>query len=313
MIFMGEGGALPPPQDSYIERLKASRKSPAVLKTKLAKIRSARPRLIVFAFEGDTDKTVYVQWVRLIRPDLEYEPFPCDGKAGVLDFRAMLGRDRGDLGSGVYFFIDRDFDDLRGNELGPKTFMTDHYSVENYLVSGEVLEELLKDEFHCHAEPIVRASVLNLFDRQLTEFLSITREVNFRIFLARRLGIKIVSGLPDKVRHLAQIELNVVLPATGVASDIIVLAREPAREEYDQLAAEFDGFDPASRYRGKFSYAFFIRWLDLLSQDRADAQSRTFAGIDTRRVNHSGLTLGMLASKSSPPRQLADFIHAVRF
>ncbi|WP_456744867.1 DUF4435 domain-containing protein [Bradyrhizobium sp. USDA 4354] len=48
----------------------------------------------------------------------------------------------------MYFFVDRDFDDFRGFQSDPATtFCTDQYSIENYLVTREVLEELLKDDF----------------------------------------------------------------------------------------------------------------------------------------------------------------------
>ncbi|OKO75534.1 DUF4435 domain-containing protein [Bradyrhizobium sp. AS23.2] len=106
--------------DAYIAKLKDARKSPAVLKTKLAILRSKLPNCLVFAFEGDADKAVYFQWVRRIRPDLSYEPFPCDGKKQVFLFREMLRRDLTGLASRVHFFIDRDFDDLAGHEENAK-------------------------------------------------------------------------------------------------------------------------------------------------------------------------------------------------
>jgi hypothetical protein len=309
---MIENGAGFVPERSYIEKLKASRKSPAVLKVRLAKIRGARPRSIIFAFEGDTDKAVYFQWVRRIRPDLNYEPFPCDGKSEVFQFQDMLERDKGELQRGVYFFIDRDFDDSRGREIDARTFMTDRYSVENYLVGPWVLEELLKDEFHCHAEPIIRANILETFCRQLAEFLALTREVNYRVFVARRLGLKI-GDLSVKTRRLAKIELTSVSQADDSASDVVVFNREPTREELEKLAAEFETLDPSSRYRGKFNYAFFMKWLQLLASERAHSNSLIFGGLTERRINYAGITVGMLASKSLLPEQLGSFIDAVTF
>jgi hypothetical protein len=88
----------------------------------------------------------------------------------------MLRRDLGNLASRVYFFIDRDFDEYRGFQPDPATtFATDQYSIENYLVTRQVLEELLKDEFHCHAEPEVRSACLDVFDERLSQFLAATK------------------------------------------------------------------------------------------------------------------------------------------
>src|ERR1700726_4108381 len=165
------------PKDPYIEKLKASRKSPAVLKTKFVVLRGQLPHCAIFAFEGDSDKPVYYQWVKQLRPDLSYEPFVCGGKKQVFQLREVLARDLGGLSSRVYFFVDRDFDDLAGNDSDAVTFMTDRYSVENYLVTTRVFEELLKDEFHCHAEPGLRKEVVLQFEQRFQEFLALTKEI----------------------------------------------------------------------------------------------------------------------------------------
>lgn len=101
--------------DFLLKDMKASKKRPAVLKTDLANIKSNCPQSLIFAFEGKHDKGVYYQWIRCVRQDLRYEPFPCNGKAQVLKLKEMIERDLDSIGNGVYFFIDRDFDDLRGH------------------------------------------------------------------------------------------------------------------------------------------------------------------------------------------------------
>lgn len=50
--------------------------------------------------------------------------------------------------------------DMEGAE---ELFMTHTYSFENYLVNESVLEELLKNELHCHAEPICKKVCGNYF------------------------------------------------------------------------------------------------------------------------------------------------------
>src|ERR1700692_2569751 len=107
---------LPISDDSYVNKLRAARQRPAVLKIKLASVRSCNPGCLVFAFEGDLDKGAYYQWVKRLRSELVYEPLPCGGKRHVLEFREMLKRDLGGLATRVYFFIDRDFDEFRGFE-----------------------------------------------------------------------------------------------------------------------------------------------------------------------------------------------------
>jgi hypothetical protein len=300
--------------DPYINKLRAARSSPAVLKIKLASVRSSNSNCLVFAFEGDTDKGAYFQWVKRLRSELVYEPFPCGGKRQVLEFREMLRRDLGGLAKRVYFFIDRDYDDYR--EFAPEphtTFMTDQYSVENYMVTRPVLEELLKDEFHCHAAPDVRSALLNDFDKRLEEFLLSTKAINFRLFIARKRKFVLQKNLPLRINGIAHVALDKTEALANGPEQIIAFEEQVAQEEFAALKAEFEGLDPQKRYRGKFNLLFFMRWLELLAADRASGQSRHFCVLGPPRgVNTAALTVGSLASKSEPPIGLADFLEAVQ-
>ncbi|RXH30898.1 hypothetical protein XH94_34920 [Bradyrhizobium zhanjiangense] len=276
-------------------------------------LRGHSPGCFVFAFEGDQDKAVYFQWIRRIRPDLVYEPFPCDGKKQVFLFREMLDRDLGDLSSRVYFFIDRDFDDFAGYPERENTFMTEHYSVENYLVSADVLEELLKDEFHCHAEPKLRAELMALFEARFSDFLQVTKELNKRLFIARRMKYRLEKNLPDGINQLATVHPKQVAPTASSPEAIVIFGEVPSKEEEEQLTEEFSKLDPATRYRGKFNLLFFMKWLDLLCSERRDAASELFASLERpRAVNIQSISLGMLASKAGLPRGLSEFIAAVQ-
>src|SRR6516162_499595 len=92
-----------PPENAFVERLKSARTTSAVLKLKLITLKSGFPDALVFAFEGDDDKIVYGQWIRRIRPELQYEPFPCGGKEGVRGLKNAVTRDLSGLGTGVFF------------------------------------------------------------------------------------------------------------------------------------------------------------------------------------------------------------------
>jgi hypothetical protein len=220
----------------------------------------------------------------------------------------------GNLGSRVYFFIDRDFDDLAGRDADDgTTFMIDRYSVENYLVSADVLEELLKDEFHCHAEPRVREEIIRVFESRFNEFLAATKEINLRLFIARQLKLELKKNIPEGVNHLAVVELTRVTPVQAAADSIIVYDEKPEPADLDRLTRAFEAFNPADRYRGKFCHVFFMKWLDLLSEDRRQDRSRHFYALARpRMVRMQSISLGMLASKSQLPHGLSEFIATVQ-
>ncbi|MET4297029.1 hypothetical protein ABIB06_007829 [Bradyrhizobium sp. LB8.2] len=303
----------PVSDDPYVNRLRAARERPAVLKVKLASVRSSNPDCLVFAFEGDVDKGAYFQWVKRLRTDLVYEPFPCGGKRQVLEFREMLKRDLGDLAARVYFFVDRDFDDFRGFDADPATaFATDQYSIENYLVTREVLEELLKDEFHCHAEPDIRNKCLDVFDRRLAEFLGATEAINFRLFIARKSGFTPKKHLPTRINGIAQVALDAVNPIAIGPENIVIFEEQVGAEQFKSLKEEFATLNPQKRYRGKFSLLFFMKWLELLAADRAAQTSTHFSKLKgPKGVNSGGITVGALASKSEAPIGLKEFLHTV--
>jgi hypothetical protein len=298
--------------DRDIEVLKKSRKRPAVLKAELALLRSALPKCIVFAYEGDTDKSVYAQWVRRVKNELVFEPFPCDGKKQLFLFRDMLDRDLGNLREGVYYFFDRDFDGMCGRELGSHSFITDRYSIENYLVDGAVLEELLKNEFHCHAKPEVRSKVVELFEDCLRQFLAVTKDLNFRVFLARRLKIEVLGGLPKKAKDIANVALLGVSKCHQDPCQIVRLAREPTTDEMSGLLREFEDLDARLHYRGKFAFSFFLKWLSLLAEDRFRDQPITFKGVEKKKaVNFNELSAAVMASRSPLPVGFFDFVNSI--
>jgi len=299
-------------QDQYLEKMKAARDRTAVLKTTLAEIRSGAPKSFVFAFEGVDDKIVYSRWLSRIRPDINYEPLPCNSKRNVLRLRELCKKDRTNIGVGVFYFVDRDFDDLEGFGGDSNTFMTDRYSVENYLISQAILGDIITNEFHCHAKLNVRRRICELFDTVYDSFLNLLRPVNERIFLARRLKIGIVPAIPDKIGKIAVIQLAAVSMVAS-AEQLIVLDQEPDPNSLSVLIDEFSNLDPKKRYRGKFALRFLLKWLELLAEEYSFRRTGIFDGVDKAyNVRVSEISLGALAARSDLPLGLRAFLHNVK-
>ena len=220
------------PEEAFVEQVRLARRSGAVLKAKLITLRSDLPEAIVLVFEGDDDKIIYGQWIRRLRPGLRYEPFPCGGKKEARGLKNTLLRDLNGLGERTYFVVDRDFDDLIGFDGIDAVFMTDMYSIENYLVSSEVLGELLRDEFPCHARPDVREEIIKVFERDYARFLELTSSVNRRIFVARQIPLELTKRLPTSLRDLAIVEIANVGPVETPPGDIVIYIRESEKARW---------------------------------------------------------------------------------
>jgi hypothetical protein len=289
-------------EDAYVAHFRASRDSRSVLKLRLIQLRQRLPDTAICVFEGDDDKIVYSQWIRRVRSDLDYEPFPCGGKEKVLRLRDAVQEDVNELGRCVFFFVDRDFDDLQGRSPGPDLFMTDRYSVENYVVTDTVLNDILKNEFQCHANPDVRQRIIDLFRNVYMEFLTLTRPLNQRLFAAKLIGAKLGDSLPKKVGALAVVSLDAVQESYSEPESLIKLPRELSSEEKQMVNDKFELIDPRSRFRGKFALLFFQKWLFELCNEYAQRNTKLFNGISaTSRVRQSEFTLGVFASKAEMP------------
>ena len=188
----------------FVNRARQHRSSGAVLKIKVSNIRSRNRTAMIAIVEGVTDVGPYEVWTDRIDRELAIEFISASGKSQVLDFRRRIQSDRSGLAVGIYMFVDRDFDGLRGQPEGDDIFCTRAYSIENYLVSEAILRSILADEFRCTAETDHRDNIVKLFKHVVYEFNDCIKQANRRIFYARLFRINGL-GIQDKVTRYVDI------------------------------------------------------------------------------------------------------------
>lgn len=292
--------------DDFIKNMIESKSSSAVLKYKLIAFKSSMPNALVFVMEGINDKIVYYHWTKRIKHQLRYEPFPCGGKKEVLKLRKTVHEDEDRLKENVYFFVDRDFDDLQGMEPCRTIFMTDCYSIENYLVQPEVIDEILKNELHYHGLPEIRGRIVEDFFARYDEFLAVTADANRLIYAARKNGLGV--KMPERINQLAKVGLRSVAGLDVGGQMPIVLERPIDDAELEQCGAEFRVLDPRTRYRGKFAVLFCLHWLRLLVADRNSAAPSYGDALEGQGEKVKEITFESLAAKAPFPEGLADFL-----
>ena len=298
--------------DLALQGFKEARDVAATLKAELLNFRSSNPNAIIFAFEGKDDKIVYSHWIRQFSITFPYKPFPCQNKHRTLKLKESLERDLNGLANNVYFFIDRDFDDLAGVADSSNVFMTDKYSVENYLVTVDVLDQILRNEFHCHGKPECRKKIIELFNAQYDLFLKITEELNFRIFVSKKLSIRRTKEISSKIGVVVKIDLTNIACSDTCLSEIVCLESEPSQSEFEAYRAEFENFNRADRYRGKFCFNFFRKWLELLAHERNSDSSLLFPDLDREHLKApTNINLDSFASKATPPTGLTEFLQSI--
>ena len=227
--------------EALIDNLRAARGRSSVIKMRFVTLKGASGDRPILAFEGDDDKIVYGRWIARINHLLRYEVFVCNGKRGVAELKSMLDRDLGSLNEAVYYFVDRDFNDLDEFDalIDDTVYMTPSYSFENYLVSAHVLDAVLRDDFPLHGCPHIRQRLLNLFDELYRGFLYLTGEFNWRLFIARKNSIPLLAKPPARLASYATVELRSVSVGTGTANEQVQLSRPPTVGEEQLLIGAF--------------------------------------------------------------------------
>ena len=90
--------------------------------------------------------------------------------------------------------------------------------------------------------------------------------------------------------------------------DLIPLGREPEAEEAKVADAEFNELSPPSRYRGKFILEFFLKWLNLLADERLAAKRAIFSSSIRTHFSEQQLSMRSLATRSHIPLGLREFL-----
>jgi len=296
--------------DEYLTLIKEAKNSRSVIKLSFATFASSIPENIkIFAMEGVDDKVAYFHWVRQINTNINYESYICKNKTNTLKLFDALQSDLTGLGERVYYFIDKDYDNYQGREPHQKIYMTEKYSIENFIVCAELLNDLLILEFHMNGQNETRQKINETFERLYGKFLEITSAINFRIFLARKLGIRQRDDLPKNCTSFVSISSENVTALDVNVHDLVQLEREPTIAEENHLLSEFNSLQPQHDYRGKFALSFFSTWLNYLRTERMADNSIYFQNTPRSEFNISGdFSFGRMISKSKAPNNLHEFL-----
>src|SRR5215469_6281732 len=179
---------------SFIEVLRKSRSTPtAVLHQFLTSYDPNEPRLYVFV-EGEPDKSFYKMLIeRFLKGSRRLYVYNCQGKRNVYDAWAKVTA-RHPTCRNVLFFVDKDIDDIIGQvwPTDPRIFVTDVYSVENYLVRREALEHYITSFVTVRRVSFDLAGILAEFDKSLSQYHQIITPISAWIVVMRRQAFRVL-------------------------------------------------------------------------------------------------------------------------
>ena len=296
--------------EDLLARARESRKSPAALKVKVSNLRSRHSSGPIFVVEGVDDVGVYETWLQPFANGEFVNIVPGSGQEQLLGFRQVLKNDQTGLNKNVYFFVDKDYDGLQGNELGDDIFCTESYSVENYLGTILVCKSIIRDELRVDASSDLFAELVSLFDNALKSLLRELYHVNMYIYCCRVLGVRLNQNIPH-LTDLVVVSLDGIRPLDDVANLIkekLPASREITYVELQEISATFSSLNNVRAIRGKFIFQFFKKWFHCLSDEITLHPNGLFIKEKINaKFSPSIITHRSCAARSERPEGLADF------
>ncbi|WP_122267430.1 DUF4435 domain-containing protein [Pseudomonas syringae] len=289
-----------------LEKMRACRNTPQVALISYTTIRGKNPEKLICVFEGYEDLPYYETVFNRVGNATSFTSIIAKGKDQVLALRHALQSNHYQDNK-VRFFVDHDFDGLKGHSLGDDIYVTEGYSIENHLVDSGILSSLLNSEFKCCPEDEVSVKGLNvLFDEFLSAFFEIMRPVNQAIFYARMHDVKL-TNIEDRIGEYFLFTLDSI---TDKKSDYFKLIGWPADLGKDISSVEhaFSKMDPHMQWRGKFIFELFIKFLHQLKCDRTSDNPKRFVKKAGVKFDPNGEIIRSLASLSTIPTSLSAFV-----
>lgn len=265
---------------TFIDTLRQSRTSRvAVLHEFWTQYNPSQERVHAF-FEGHDDVSFFSHFIERYLPNAaRLYVYRCEGKARVYEaFTEITARHPSTRS--VLFFVDKDIDDVLGAAwpTDPRIFVTDVYSIENYIVDRVVLQRLFRDAVRVAGVTFDEDLLLSHFDRELARFQRHMLGLMAWIILAKRSGarpnvanidLSRLYGVNEACRvvRVSRSRLDHLTRVTGLP------AGHHTVRQLSQVTRELARLPAKRVVRGKFEAWFFVEfWKVFISQLRALAR-----------------------------------------
>lgn len=294
------------------DRMRVARNKGVVALQDYNTLRSQAPGAIVIALEGYNDPIYYKTAIARIDSSFSWTPLVCHGKDKVLNLRILLGRNTDADAKKTFFIVDHDFDHLKNHNPGPDLYCTPGYSIENNLVSEEILVELLHGEYRCSPLSDEVAKIISLFQSRMGEFLAVMEMANRALHYCRLTGLQ-SGSVEDSIGKYVSISLDKVA-SKYVNDDLVKLVGLPDKKDILNMcktSAAFDSLDRVMDWRGKYLLAFFVEFLAKLQEDRSCKVPKVFDNRKTITFNPKSSIIRSLSSISEPPVCLQKFVQCI--
>lgn len=261
---------------SLLDDLRQVRKSAAVAFFEFIRDNPKLADSVHAFFEGQSDLSFYRNFLeRFVSAPTTLRTYECGGKHGVYTTHNKIVQ-RSDLQAIVVCFVDRDFADLLGANypVADNMYVTDHYSIENYLVSADMLGRIWDEMIHVEPEEIDLKPIQVKFETELARFHGFMLPVTAWIIYVQRNGQKIDENhinlaaffsLADDLTLQCSHETDYMGMVGVLDGHCKVVTPAELLPGIDVVKAELSALPPKRYVRGKFELWFFVQFVNKLT------------------------------------------------
>jgi hypothetical protein len=300
---------------SYIEQLRRARSSrTAILHKFLTNYDPNSERIYAFV-EGDADEAFYRAQIQKYVPEQKLiYTFNCEGKAGVAEaYKEVVAKYPGC--ERVLFFFDKDIDDIVGVQWpsDPRIYVTEFYSIENYVVNKQILSRYFKDYVKIRKVEVAIDEVLERFDADLAHFHKLILPVMAWIVIMRRSGTRVnlqnldLGQLFDvtdngNCRRAKRCAIAYLVKATQASSPV------PPWTHLRASCIELRRHLPKTYVRGKFEAWWFVEFCRRIVEALQEIVKEADGSIKIHAQLHPNTFIQLLAGGVETPVPLNNFL-----
>jgi uncharacterized protein DUF4435 len=300
---------------SFVDLLRMARSSPAAAFHEFKLDYSPQLNRVYAFFEGHEDASFYVTFLQLYVNLRHLKVYRCGNKRTVYQTFELVTKYYPSA-PGILFFVDKDLSDFLGESwpVDPRIFITEVYSIENYIVCSEVLERYYREFIRLSGVTFDFGVVLKKFEEEMARFHVIMGLITAWIIAERRAGQKPNLG-NIQLTHLVDLTDDMsVIPArkesrlvylrrvTGVVVGVPTWRR--VRVERKSLLH----IHPKTYVRGKFEAWFLLEFIRKLERNLRELAAEVGGSVQVRTVLHADNFVEILAPRLSIPKRIREFL-----
>ncbi|ROO09586.1 hypothetical protein BK673_11810 [Pseudomonas fluorescens] len=299
----------------FLATLKAAIQEPIVLKHNFLVCYDSQANNLHVFFEGKTDESFYGTYLRSVKPESHtLKSYICGNKDGVYYYHKQLSH-LYKKEQPLLFFVDKDIEDIIPfyREAHDNIHVTEFYSVENYLVNCDSIEQIWAEIFRqCSGTPIAN-KISETFSQALDEFHKDFYKVMGWVLYHRRTGSRpnldciltkrlfsIGEDLKYKSTYSERPELYMHLDdRTGVSTPVDKFS------EVEELESLLKSYEPKCVVRGHNEMDFFLEFFKVLKASVANASDKAIQpALDLTGSN----VIDIMGPRTPPSNSLVKFL-----